>query len=167
MSMGIREKLNRSPGAVAAATAFLFAILAIVAWREFASRDTLSHVAYYSNDDGVTYFKDQVRPLPFQKDGKETVRAMVFTCDRGATTFVGYLMRPASHAEASSTGEAPRLPFAPAATEMEVKKPGGAEWVNVPAGARKPGSDPARDAYDKIMNVKCSGGSGTPMLWNP
>src|SRR5947207_12339964 len=47
--------------------------------------------SYYSTDDGKTYFEDSADHLvPFDKDGKEAVRAHVFQCGGGAP-FVGYL----------------------------------------------------------------------------
>lgn len=165
--MGIREKLNKSPTVGAVGTVIVVAIVVLIVWRSMRRSEPASHEAFYTNDDGASYYRDQVKPLPFQKDGKDVARAMVFTCDRGVTTFVGYLMRPGNHDEPPTTGDTPRLPFTPAGSAMEVKAPGATTWVSVPAGVLKPGGDPAREAYDRIMNVKCPEGSGTPMLWNP
>ncbi len=50
--------------------------------------------AYYSVDDGQTFFADDINLVPpFEKDGKMAVRAHVFTCDGGKTPFVAYLER--------------------------------------------------------------------------
>jgi hypothetical protein len=48
--------------------------------------------AYYTIDDGQTYFADDINKVPpFEHEGREAVRAHVFTCDGGRTTFVAYL----------------------------------------------------------------------------
>jgi hypothetical protein len=50
--------------------------------------------AYYSDDDGQTYFTDSIyRVPPFDHNGKTAVRAAVFTYDNGTKKYVAYLNR--------------------------------------------------------------------------
>ena len=53
-------------------------------------------------DDGATYFPDDANKIPpFTKDGKEAVRARVFSCDGGKTKYVAYLERITPKAKAA------------------------------------------------------------------
>lgn len=50
--------------------------------------------AYYTDDDGQTFFVDSVyRVPPFDHNGKTAVRAMRMTYDDGKKDFVAYLQR--------------------------------------------------------------------------
>jgi hypothetical protein len=50
--------------------------------------------AWYTVDDGVTRFEDELERLPpFDHQGKQAVRTHVFSCDDGKTTFVAYLQK--------------------------------------------------------------------------
>jgi hypothetical protein len=50
--------------------------------------------AYYTDDDGKSFFKDTIYCVPpFQHDGKTAVRAMVFTYANGTKEYVAYEMR--------------------------------------------------------------------------
>ena len=50
--------------------------------------------ACYTDDDGQTWFVGRAfQVVPFDHNGKQTVRAMVYAYDGGAKKFVPYLMR--------------------------------------------------------------------------
>ena len=50
--------------------------------------------AFYSDDDGQTYFVDDLWKVPpFDHNGKTAVRAYVFSYDGGKKQFVAYLMK--------------------------------------------------------------------------
>lgn len=112
---------------------------------------------YYTIDDGATVFADR-RPLstPFQKDGKDAVVAVVFTCDNAKTQFCGFLMKRAPAPANAVAGRS----VTPGQTVMMnyIKKPGDTEWI--------PESD-----YDKWnaveTSVKCPEGAGEPMMVPP
>ena len=122
-----------------------------------------SQQAFYSDDDGASYFVDSADKLPpFPRNDKTVYRAAVFTCDTEKTRFVGYLERypdearkqlqAARDAAASGAKQLPRPSMA--MTAVEVKKPGpGNPWVrrNSREGAA-------------VMEVTCppSSGGGTP-----
>jgi hypothetical protein len=104
---------------------------------------------YYSTDDGATTFTaDAGNGLSFTKDGKEAVRAYLYTCDDKKTNFVAYLerdtpearkQREALRAKATQAAESAQ-PGPPvdammyndmmnAVEAVEVKKPGAGKWV--------------------------------------
>ena len=170
MFQEFRVKLNQYPIPVGAVTALILVIIGMTVWHSSRGRDSFSHYADYSSDDGETWYRDVVQTTPFQKHGKEVVRAMIFSCDGGKTTFVGYLLRTAPSmtpvsSESTTRDSTPRPPFEGYSQGMQVKKPGaGNEWVRIPAGVPKPGAEHERDAYESIVSVKCPAGDGIPML---
>jgi hypothetical protein len=92
---------------------------------------TAAHV-FFTIDEGKTLFPiESSTRAPFLRDGKQAVRAHVYTCDNGKTTFVAYLSK-----------------FSPVALEPLVKKPGMTQWFPI--------STPAAGT---ILQVKCPEGS--------
>lgn len=95
--------------------------------------------AFYSVDDGKTLFTDSSdRDSPFDKDGKQALRVMVFTCDGGKTKLAGYLQRytPLGAQKMAALREQQRknpgkLPgLDPTLAEnIEIKHPGDKDWV--------------------------------------
>ncbi len=95
--MGIRETLNEKPQITTAATIGLILVaVGIIIFQMLPSR-TAAAVAgaqFFTADDGKTWFAapgDAIPPI--QKDGKEAVRAYLWTPDNGKTKFVAYLER--------------------------------------------------------------------------
>lgn len=91
--MGIREKLEqRGPlVGIGAAVVLVGSVVAIIVQarnlQSFNAGD-----AYFSTDDGQTFFVDTGAKLPpFEVDGKQAVKAHVFMC--GGKRVVGYLSR--------------------------------------------------------------------------
>jgi hypothetical protein len=119
--------------------------------------------AYFSADDGATWFADDITKVPpFTKDGKEVVRAYVFRCG-GGKPFIGYLMRftpeakksiDTAMAKGATSGSMPPdlnkmmteiMPFG-----GEVKKPSSGKWA---LATRDP------EAYSEVMKFGCPGGN--------
>ena len=88
--------------------------------------------AYFTIDDGASYFVAPLRAAPFTYQGKDAVQAMLFTSDRGASKFIGYLLKYTD--DAKPRAEARFSDPNPAAGQIpadwtEVKKPGPGSWV--------------------------------------
>jgi hypothetical protein len=118
-------------------------VAVVTAWALWPDRDTAAAPggttgqAFFSTDDGKSWFADDVRSLaPFQKDGKEALRAYVFKGADGKP-FVSCLARytPAARKELEAiyarNPEKPN-PFITNQLEldgMEVKAPGQSTWL--------------------------------------
>lgn len=94
--MGIREALNQRPGLTTGITAtVIIAAIVYVIWQAVFGSDSSSDAlksAYYSIDDGKTWFVDDVsKPAPFVKDGGQAVRVHLFSVDGGKTKIPLYL----------------------------------------------------------------------------
>lgn len=166
--MGIREQLNRKPGASAGAAAALIALAAIFLVLQLRAGSGGSDQAFFTVDDGETWFADDISKLPpFQRDGKEAVRAYVFEC--GGKKFVNHLERLTPEArklmeataEAQKAGKPPPPPPASAGRTVmwgqEFKKPGEKEWV--------PGANLAK--VGPVLQPKCPDGGGNARLVEP
>lgn len=99
--MGLRETLNENPNyTTAAAGAVVFISLGFIVWRVLSSGGASgssgvasSGGAYFTSDDGATYFADNADNLsPEQHDGKTAYLCYVFKC-AGQKPFVQYLER--------------------------------------------------------------------------
>src|SRR5688500_18453397 len=129
--------MNKNPGVAIGVISLVILLAGYMIYRNLAPGpgDLPPAKAFYTIDDGATYFVDDIAKLaPFQKDGKEAVRAHVFECD--GKQIVGYLEKYTSQAkiqiEKAATGTGDRAAW----TRMEieengrlVKKPKGARWV--------------------------------------
>ena len=169
--MGVREAIDRHKGWAVGIAAVGVLTVAVFAWRQVGSSSGVGAVesaqAFYSTDDGATYFSAPADLIPpFDHEGKTACRAAVFTCDGGKTKFVGYLEKYPAAAkarldaarDAGKRGDRSAAPAATAAGDIEIKKPGAAAtWVN-----RR-----SREAA-QVLNVTCPHGtSGQPVLVTP
>ena len=138
--MGIRDTLKqrKSLAATAAVVMIVGAAIAIyVQARDFSSG---AGKAFFTIDDGKTWFVDKnTRLAPFEKDGKQAVRAHVFECN--GERVVGYLScyRPEAlkaledAMAAKAQGKPPPNVQALAAvgsTGLLVKRPGAPGWIS-------------------------------------
>jgi len=92
--VGIRETLNKNQALTTGATIAIIVIaIGIIVWQMLPERTPrIVSKAYYTIDDGRTWFEDTADKLtPFDKDGKEAVRAHLFKCGENGEKFVGYL----------------------------------------------------------------------------
>jgi len=135
--MGVRQSINQHPalGAAGGAILLVVAIGAMI----YANRPTPIKAtrAYYSDDDGNTYFVDSSdRIYPFDHNGKPAYRAFVYQCGN-AKPFVSYLARYSDSARAkiaalSAKANDPEAAGAIAQAKnngIELKKPGQTKWV--------------------------------------
>src|SRR4051812_16280853 len=118
MTMGIREKLSTNKHLGTAAGVGLFVIAAFIAVRTFwpVKQANLDR-AYYSDDDGKTWFADSAfRVAPFDHNGKTAVVAHVYNYADGKKEFCAYLAQftpeaksklEAAIAEAQKQGKPP------------------------------------------------------------
>src|SRR5580765_361837 len=93
--MDLRASLSGKPiRAIAVAVVLLLIGLAIIASQlRSASAPVSQSQAFFTIDDGKTWFADDAAKLPpFDKDGKQAVRAYVFRSDKGKV-FVNHLER--------------------------------------------------------------------------
>ena len=138
--MGVRELIKGKQGAVVALAVVMIVGAGIAIFLQMRGGASGGGSAtYFTIDDGQNLFVDTNAKLPpFEKDGKQAVRAHVFEC--GGKRVVGYLSRytqeaKAALAEAKSyqgTGKPPPNARALASigtTGLEVKRPGDAQWV--------------------------------------
>jgi hypothetical protein len=162
--MNLRDSLSGKPiRAIAVAVVLLLAGLAIIASQLRSANAPVSRSeAFFTIDDGKTWFADDVAKLPpFNKDGKQAVRAYVFRSAKG-TVFVNHLERFKPEARQAieqaskpdpkqTTGPPKHLSAIQSAYTggREVKRPGDEKWI---------GTGNFRDA-GQVMTVKCPDGS--------
>lgn len=94
MHMGIREKINDSRVGPMVGIGMLVAAVAIGLYYFWPGGPHIHYAqAYYSDDDGQTYFKDSVYKFPpSDHNGKTAVQAVVYE-DAHGNKFVAYLQR--------------------------------------------------------------------------
>ena len=167
MAMGIREWLNKQP-AVVGAVSVVFVLIAgyFVVQSALPSDPTNAPTqAFFSDDDGATWFSAGIDNVPpFNHDGGEAVRAIVYEC--GGEEYVTYLERYKPDArqqvvaifeEAESNGLNPSTVEIPQNLYLggrEAKRPGEGEWETITIGSdvvspRCPHG--ASDHYPKVV----------------
>lgn len=141
--MSVRKWLNENRGLAIGIVALIIIISGWLIVRQSMTLfdDGVPGGAYYTVDDGQTWFKGDInQPTPFQHDGKEAVQAHVFECN--GKKFVAYMTRHAPQAReaiekfnaARSEGKkidaelARGMAFAGMAGK-EYKAPGGTKWL--------------------------------------
>ncbi|HEY2588319.1 MAG TPA: hypothetical protein VGI81_21445 [Tepidisphaeraceae bacterium] len=135
--MGIRQAVNEHPGVSTGVTiAVIVLTLGVILWELFSSPHAGTGrvgKAFYSDDDGQTWFADEANKLtPFTDvSGRQAVSAYVFQCGKGKP-FVGYLLR-ATEQERQAAAKAGRSADGVPLNLMlsEVKKPGARDWVRL------------------------------------
>jgi hypothetical protein len=165
--VGIRETLNKNPAITTGGTIGIIVIaLGFIVWQLMGESQQTTDKMYFTVDDGKTLFSDSAQKNPpFDKDGKQAVKAYVFTCDDEKTQFVAYLERLTPEAKAQLEKAMKEMPVpdpkaGPGATPAnfgmleainmegtEVKKPGDAKWVK----------RASMDA-EKVMTISCPDG---------
>ncbi len=161
--MGIREKLNENPAITTGVTAAIIVIALIFILYQALHDNTPKPQteAYYSIDDGKNYFADDINQVaPFMKDGKEAVRAYVFSCDGGKNKWVAYLERYSkesqkkildARAKADDKQYDPMVMEEAAMNGLEIKKPGEGRWIRQ--------NDPSQQRVQQILEIKCPDGT--------
>ena len=157
--MSLRETINKNPKQTAAITSGLIALAFIlIIWQACSGGGGGVGQSYYTIDDGATYFVEASNKIPpFKHQGKDAVRAHVFTCDGGKTQFVGYLEmyspQDKKMMEDAMSGKAPPAAYAGYTGQAMVKKPktGPMGWVPLMPGTTQ--------VYSSIVQVTCPDGS--------
>ena len=150
--MSIRETINKNPVIANTIVGVIILGVAVFLYYYFTyDPQAVPTEAYYTVDDGETLFVDDAqRIVPFEHDGGEAVRALVYECD--GEQFVNHLLRynPDAHDtirkqyEENPDVEVPEAAY----NSRQIRRPGEAEWHGVISG---PGID--------ILSVKCPHGN--------
>jgi hypothetical protein len=159
--MGMQKYIEQKPALMAsfAGAALLIALIAL--YHQTVGKPHLSvrllNSAFYSDDDGSTWFVDDASKLPpFDHNGKPAVRAVVYRYDNDKK-FVAYLEKfsDAELAQAQAAIAAhPQETSHWAQSPMQVKKPGDAKWILPPAE-----NPQGAIAYAKIITATAPDGS--------
>ena len=167
--MSIRGAMATRPLLTGAAAVVLRArCLAALGWQAFGHRelqDVYRDQAFFSDDDGRTWFFDSVsRVPPFDHSGRPADRAVVCRCGDGQP-FIGYSKQysPAQVARlAQMAKEAARQGLSPPvevpSMPMEVKRPGAGKRVSGIAT----GENFNAEEYNSILAPRCPDGIGHP-----
>lgn len=167
--MGIRQTLHQHPAIAAGITACAILIVtASLTWRGGGPAPAGGGTpgartqAFFSVDDGKTYFADDARKIPPFKttDGKTACRARVFRCGDGPP-FVGYLERfneadrRRIEAEVKRAGDSSQgfMIAMGSGSTVIVKKPGtnAGDWIKLTAKTEA--------EYLAVVENKCPDGS--------
>jgi hypothetical protein len=159
--VGIRETLNKNPAITTGATAgiILLALGFIIYQLSGGGSPGIATEAYFTNDDGKTYFADDISKIaPFDKDGKPAYKAYVYQCP-GGDPFVSHLERYTDAGkkamEAAMKNNDPNNPVLMEDVQMnaiEVRKPGQGDPVK---GWIRQSSPIAQ----KVMELNCPDGT--------
>lgn len=163
--MSVIENLRDKKGLSVGLSAGMVVIAILIAYMSLKSNipgDVKK--AFYSVDDGDTYFVDDLnKAYPFDHNGKQAYRAYVFRGNQDGKKFVGFLerMNDAGRAKMVELAAQPHDKAEPdiarlLATCTEVKKPHDTQWapVNSPA-------------YGLIVNPSSPDGSKDVQCINP
>jgi hypothetical protein len=150
--MSVREAINSKPRlSLGIVIGIAIVAIAFAIWSmDFGDGATVAGTAFYSNDDGKTFFIDEPGKIGLVKDGKPAVIAHVFE-DPTRGQFVGYLERLTPAAEkAALASQSSGAPSAVAAAAMgrEIKRPGDTRWVS-----------PSSEEGMRVMSVRLPGGT--------
>jgi hypothetical protein len=156
--VAIREAINKRPGIAAGAAVALAIGFCIYSYLESSTRVPRIHIptqSYYTDDDGATYYADDIKIVPpYLHNGKTAVRAYVFKCKDG-TPFVAYLEAFTPDSKKIMESALANLNIVPPLVmkaRMEgclLKTPltGDMKWLR-----------PEAPGYDKIAQVHCPDG---------
>jgi hypothetical protein len=162
--VGLREKMNENPAIVTYVTGGIVVLaLILIIYQLVGGRPSVSSAtnvapgqAFYTTDDGATWFADDMTNVPpYTKDGKQAYQVMLFTCDEGKTTFVGFLQRYTADAKKEiAKGLAHGIPVGVGLgpTSIEIKAAGNGDlpknWLRF--------ADPKAN---KLRSVTCPNGT--------
>jgi hypothetical protein len=136
--VGVRETLNKKKGvAMTAAAVVLCASVALIAWESIGGGQKKITKAYYTVDDGKTWFADDADKIPpFDHNGQQACRVEVFKSADGKE-FVGIIERYTDavrdrlvELRAKPPAEQNQIEIGVVANAgFEVKRPGDTNWV--------------------------------------
>ncbi len=167
--MGIRETINKNPQlAMGVGGGVLLLGLLMLIWQLLPTRAPVARpgLAYFTVDDGQSYFPAEgwnIPPFKDPKSGKEAVRAHVYQCGENGAPFVAWMERYKPEAKTAMDrfyqDSSNRSKFPPefsqdSAREYKLKKPNG-QW--------KPWSNEMFTA----TQISCRDGSGMAVEITP
>lgn len=137
--MSVQEEINKRPVLVGIVAASVIIVTVMyIAWGTFGSHSSGPPVkAFYSDDDGQTWFVDAADKIPpFDHNGKPACRVHVYRCGDGPP-FVSYLERYDLEAKAKAERTMEEaLKKGPswgghdeAGTFLQMKRPGDKMWT--------------------------------------
>lgn len=157
-------KTRRSNPAVVAVLLLLISGVGVVIWWETrpAPVELPSGKAFYTVDDGKTWFTDEVERIPpFQHDGKPAVRVQMFSCDGTKARFVGFLQKLPEDGLQKLKDEGKDVEKMDddeiaARFGWLAKRPCDSRWIN---------SKDDSDGYSRVIHVECpDGGQAVQIL---
>lgn len=165
--MNLRETFNEKPGLAAAIAGGLILVGLVLMGVQLRgpSAPAAATRAFFSDDDGKTWFVDDAAKIPpFVHGGKEAVRAYVYRSAKGKE-FVNHLERykPDAKALLEAAARGDKSAGNVAAVQgahtggREVKRPGDAKWIP---------SSKFREASG-ILSVKSPDGDADPRPIEP
>lgn len=163
--MGIRDLLERNPaGSKAIAVAIIVICGVAIFLQNNRSRPAAANVAvgkaFFSDDDGKTWFLDDASKFPpFDHEGATAYRAIVFRCKSGVP-FVGFLAKYSAGQIAQLHDDARRNPGMPPRMQVtaphDLRKPGQSHWITN-----------SKSSMTGYPDVPCPDGSGNAVLLMP
>ena len=162
-SMGARQWINDHPriaiSVIAGCCAIVLMLVGLQYSREAHPARLGSDQAFFSDDDGKTYFRDTTARLPpFDHNGKTAYGALVLRCENGAP-FVAYLQGYSPKALETvqdlmkrSTAQNPLPLDILSAPPMDVKAPGGSKWFSISETSE----------YARVTTPRCPDGGAGP-----
>ena len=162
--MGLRESLQKNPAVTTGVAVVLIVLALVFIYFQLSGPSRPSAAAlnktFYSDDDGATFFlDDSAKVPPFDHNGKQAYRALVFRCSSGGKLFVGYLQKVPDDrkAQAESIISTDPKNVGQALAGMDARKPGEKTWVTGPKASEM-------TSYPK---VNCPDGGGAAILAAP
>lgn len=143
--------------AIGAALVLVVLAVGYAFWATGTETPATTNQAYFTVDDGNTWFLDDATKVaPFDKDGKQAVKAVLYESADGKRQFVAFLQRmsPQAMTEIKQYQSGKATPDSMAqmrlSESVELKRPGEVKWL-------------PRDTFNRTFKLADpSGGLGTP-----
>ena len=132
--MKFLEELRNRKGLSIGIAALLFGVCIVTWWLRSNSADGAMNVdsgkIWLTTDDGKTFFPSEgAVQVPITVNGKEAVRAHVYSTDGGKTKSTLYLERIQPEVKKKTDGKTPVFDPMAGIGGVEVKRPGDAQWI--------------------------------------
>jgi len=164
--MGVRETLNENKAVKITVVSVIVIVIGFFLFRSTVGERTGTPKAFFTDDDGATWFADEITKLPpFDHNGKRAVMCFVYKTGPNGKPWVSHLQRYTAEGIKQRTQQMNDKNFNPMGfeamqrTTVEVKeaKTGDKGWVSI--------SDPAAA---KIQELKSpDGGTGEILPVDP
>lgn len=126
--MAAREFIENHAKATTVVILIVIAGSILVSVREMSHHSSFKppENAFFTTDDGATYFTDSLSKIPpFDHGGKTAVRAFVVSSDGGAHRWVAYLGKYSDADQKKLESKDPKADL----RSMLVKAPGAGQWI--------------------------------------